>query len=147
VPGAGALQIGNDATLVLRPPAGSDSNAIGFAANGTLVAPQASVMHGTMSGFAAGDTIDLTGFDFVAGASGTIVGGTLTVTSGGVSETLRLSGIKDGTPFSFQRDANLGTDIGLLCFCAGTRLATPAGEVPVERLAVGDPVLTFSGAE
>ena len=25
-----------------------------------------------------------------------------------------------------------------LCFCAGTLIATPSGEVPVERLAVGD---------
>ena len=32
------------------------------------------------------------------------------------------------------------------CFCAGTRIATPAGEVPVERLAVGDTVLTATGA-
>ena len=32
-----------------------------------------------------------------------------------------------------------------LCFCAGTSIATPSGEVPVERLAVGDLVLTHSG--
>ena len=33
----------------------------------------------------------------------------------------------------------------VVCFCAGTRIATPAGEVPVERLAVGDLVLTHRG--
>ncbi len=32
------------------------------------------------------------------------------------------------------------------CFCAGTRIATPEGYVPVERLAVGDTVLTATGA-
>jgi len=32
-----------------------------------------------------------------------------------------------------------------LCFCAGTRIATPRGEVPVEHLAEGDLVLTCSG--
>ena len=32
-----------------------------------------------------------------------------------------------------------------LCFCAGTEIATPEGQVPVERLAVGDHVLTHSG--
>ena len=32
-----------------------------------------------------------------------------------------------------------------LCFCAGTLIATPAGETPVERLAVGDLVLTNGG--
>ena len=41
------------------------------------------------------------------------------------------------------QDASLtynGTAV--ICFCAGTQIATPAGEVPVERLAVGDSVLT-----
>jgi len=32
-----------------------------------------------------------------------------------------------------------------LCFCAGTMIATPAGEVPVDQLAVGDMVLTCRG--
>jgi hypothetical protein len=45
------------------------------------------------------------------------------------------------------RDAGapVTTDLALLCFCAGTRIATPRGEVPVERLAVGDTVLTLTG--
>jgi len=33
-----------------------------------------------------------------------------------------------------------------ICFCSGTQIATPAGEVPVETLTVGDRVLTASGA-
>jgi hypothetical protein len=32
-----------------------------------------------------------------------------------------------------------------LCFCAGTLIATPRGDVPVERLAIGDTVLTHAG--
>jgi autotransporter-associated beta strand protein len=32
-----------------------------------------------------------------------------------------------------------------LCFCTGTRIATPNGEVPVEQIAAGDLVLTASG--
>jgi hypothetical protein len=32
-----------------------------------------------------------------------------------------------------------------ICFCAGTLIATPAGEVPVETLAPGDHVLTWRG--
>ncbi len=32
-----------------------------------------------------------------------------------------------------------------LCFCAGSLIATPAGEVPVERLVVGDLVMTNTG--
>jgi len=33
------------------------------------------------------------------------------------------------------------------CYCAGTRIAVPTGEVPVETLAIGDHVVTRSGAE
>jgi Hint domain len=37
-------------------------------------------------------------------------------------------------------------DDRVICFCAGTQIATPTGEVPVERLAAGDEVLTQRGA-
>jgi hypothetical protein len=33
------------------------------------------------------------------------------------------------------------------CFCAGTRILTPGGEVAVERLAAGDDVITMAGME
>jgi hypothetical protein len=36
-------------------------------------------------------------------------------------------------------------DVSVLCFCAGTRIATPTGEVPVEHLAPGDKILTANG--
>ncbi|WP_158933143.1 Hint domain-containing protein [Acidisphaera sp. S103] len=38
-----------------------------------------------------------------------------------------------------------GTDFQPLCFLVETLIATPAGEVPVERLAAGDLVQTFGG--
>jgi hypothetical protein len=37
------------------------------------------------------------------------------------------------------------TDAFVACFLAGTRIATPDGEVPVEALAIGDRVLTADG--
>ncbi len=36
-------------------------------------------------------------------------------------------------------------EVTAVCFCAGTRIATPTGEVPVEHLSIGDTVLTASG--
>ena len=34
-----------------------------------------------------------------------------------------------------------------ICFCAGTHIATPTGEAPVEQLAIGDLVVTLDGRE
>ncbi len=50
--------------------------------------------------------------------------------------------VNDGAANSAASDSSLTT----LCFCAGTRIRTPNGEVVVQRLAVGDAVLTASGA-
>ena len=44
------------------------------------------------------------------------------------------------------RTARTGTDITTTpCFLAGTQILTERGEVPVERLAAGDTVVTLSG--
>jgi hypothetical protein len=42
-------------------------------------------------------------------------------------------------------DITLTVTDNVLCFRAGSRIATPLGEVPIERLACGDTVLTASG--
>jgi hypothetical protein len=76
-----------------------------------------------------------------------IVTSQLTVTGdGGTSVILQLdpSEIYCGLTFVTSQ-AGSGTDVGVLCFCAGTRIDTPSGEVPVERLAVGDEVLMQRG--
>jgi hypothetical protein len=59
-----------------------------------------------------------------------------------------------GHYFFFTQDQLAGSDITLhrehggehICFMPGTRIATPAGETPVETLAIGDLVLTSDGA-
>jgi hypothetical protein len=86
----------------------------------------------------------------------------LVVTSGGKHSTpagavtlsdgsiLTLYGIANRPSTWFVNTASDGaggTEVFLtLCFTAGTNIATPQGEVPVEQLAVGDQVLTASGA-
>jgi len=43
-------------------------------------------------------------------------------------------------------NSDLTITVGAPCFAPGTRIATPAGEVAVERIRAGDEVLTASGA-
>lgn len=47
-------------------------------------------------------------------------------------------------PLDIYSDGHGGTDVSI-CFCAGTAIATPAGEVAVETLKEGDLVLTADG--
>jgi hypothetical protein len=94
-----------------------------------------------IDGFTAHDTIDLT--DFFANtytfANNALV---LTNTTSSAQTTLNINGTFAG--FNITSDGGSGTDI-TVCFLAGTRIATPSGDVSVEDLAVGDPVRTLNG--
>jgi Hint domain len=56
------------------------------------------------------------------------------------------SGSYTGNAWKATNDGSNGTDITPICFLPGTAIATPEGEVPVERLQPGQRVLTASGA-
>ena len=94
-----------------------------------------------ITGFADGDTIDLTGF---LADSETFSNNTLVLTdTGGAQDTLSIQGTFTSGSFQLSADASRnGTDIVVVCFCAGTMIGTPDGEVPVEKLNIGDRVLT-----
>ncbi len=85
----------------------------------------------------------------VAGGSAVWTSGTglLTITEGAVVEVLKLDPSHDytGATFSAGFDGGTGTDITVTCFCAGTRIATPGGNVPVEQLRIGDLVSLANG--
>jgi hypothetical protein len=69
-----------------------------------------------------------------------------TGTPGAFSETITFNPIDYNPDYSGPLTAETLTVTGtVLCFLKGTRIATPAGEVPVERLAVGDMVVTTRG--
>jgi hypothetical protein len=57
-------------------------------------------------------------------------------------ETRGISSESTTTPIVANRPSEDQSD----CFCAGTRIATPEGYVPVEGLAASDKVLTSTGA-
>jgi collagen type I/II/III/V/XI/XXIV/XXVII alpha len=81
---------------------------------------------------------------FHAGATAEVENNVLTVSSGGVNQSLDVSGFANGTIFNAQPDTGTGTEV-LACFAAGTRIRTLSGEVPVERLREGDRILTAAG--
>ncbi len=64
-----------------------------------------------------------------------------------VNTTVRLFGpTADVSTFpSDYDDLTIDTNTFTVCFLAGTSIATPAGETPIESLAIGDLVLTADG--
>ena len=118
------------------------------------------------SGFLAGDTLNFTNQNGIAGSYNAVTG-VLTLT--GSASIANYQTALQSVGYSFSGDpTNGGVDNGrtitwtvtdgvsssapvtssltTLCFCAGTLIRTPGGEVPVETLSVGDAVLTASGA-
>jgi hypothetical protein len=96
----------------------------------------------TIAGMVARDTIVLDGF----AASGKTVanGAELTLSGGGVLETLDIAGSLSAADFTISvLDGNTTITNEVLCFRAGTRIAVPGGEVAVEDLRIGDAVMTL----
>ena len=105
----------------------------------TLELPSPAIMHGSVSGFAAGDALDLAGVD---PASVSLSSGTLDFAGGFFP--LALSGAAN---VHAAADGSGGALVTVACFRAGTRIATPAGEVAVEALKVGDHVRLARGGK
>ncbi|GBR68732.1 hypothetical protein AA103587_0957 [Gluconobacter kanchanaburiensis NBRC 103587] len=97
-----------------------------------------------------GGQIDLASLQYVSGQSSAVYASSvLTLTEGGSSKTLSLAGDYTGEYFTLSDDGHGDTLItaeGTPCYCRGTRIATERGDVAVENLAIGDRLLTISGA-
>jgi hypothetical protein len=96
-----------------------------------------------ITGFADNDTIDLTGFIAVSDTvrNNGLDNALLLTDASGDQVTLNIEGTFSPDAFQLSGDGNSGTDV-VVCFCAGTQIGTLAGEVQVEKLKIGDLVLT-----
>lgn len=134
--GAGFTQFG---TFDFGTPSGNDET---LKISNTLAAP------GTIASFnAPHEIVDLTQID----PTGAVVqfdtiSNIMTISNGSQSATLQLDAEDYSTvSWSPTPDGSGGTDVAVVCYCRGTRILTPDGEVPIEDLAIGDQVLTLSG--
>ncbi len=109
--------------------------------NAALILTTPSAAAATISGFAATDTIVLSGIADVTGLSFN-GGNTLSVAeSGDPGVTLTFA-----APMDLAYAVTDGsTDIYVPCFLPGTYILTDRGEVLVEKLQVGDTIATMSG--
>jgi hypothetical protein len=101
-----------------------------------------------ISGFTTGDEIILDGFAGTLEAYSGTKG--LTIVSGSVTETIDIIGNLTAANFTVNHNGG-DTEIFLgrtaPCFCAGTRIMTPLGDVAVEELRAGDRVITKDGED
>ncbi|GGC67846.1 Hint domain-containing protein [Chelatococcus reniformis] len=150
--GGGTLTLAGAATVTLNGGTASEQTVALIDGELRLLTPSA--FEGLIDDFNdADDAIDLLGVPFDAGDTVTLLSGNLleitqTAGEGGGVITLRLSPSEDYSRATFllADDGEGGTDITVaVCFCAGTGIATPDGERPVETLAAGDLVTTAAG--
>ncbi len=157
--GAGQVLIGSHATLFAAAGAAgsvqvSFQPASGSNGSGTLeLFASAAGFAATLAGMQPGDALDF--------ASGTVTQaawtppgpndggiGVLDLGTAGSVKIATGSGVDPATAsFAITTDGNGGSRVAMVpCFVAGTRLATPGGEVPVEAILAGDHVLTGNGS-
>jgi hypothetical protein len=91
------------------------------------------------------DELDLRGLTYNSDVTAVFNGGTLSVTSDGVTDQFTLLGTAANTPFEVTSDGLGGTLVEVACYCLGALILTCRGEMPVGLLAIGDTVITASG--
>jgi autotransporter passenger strand-loop-strand repeat protein len=128
---------------------GSDVvGSIVFGGGGGFVIDNTVMPFATLSGFTSTNTLDLTGVAFSSTGTTNFSDGSLVIAEGGQNYVLQFGGNYGNELFSIASDPFSGTLVTVAnppCFMAGTLVATPTGAVPVERLSVGDIVLTEGG--
>jgi len=148
--GTGEVFIGADGSLVTQGTV-TGGETIDFASHSGWLSVLPADFSGEIAGFFSGDTIDLTGITDASSPS-IINGNTLQIEDGGNPPILlTLDPNQDYTGVTFTIDTDSSSNhydtvtTDLACFAAGTRIDTPGGEVAIEDLKAGDPVVICPG--
>jgi autotransporter passenger strand-loop-strand repeat protein len=104
----------------------------------------------TQSVILPGGAIDLSNVAFDSGGTAILDPGTdiLTVMEGAGTYTQQLTGDYSEDFFTLASDGNGGTLVTeemAPCYCRGTRILTPKGQMAVETLKIGDRIMTAGG--
>ena len=113
---------------------------------GVLRLVQPNEFQASITGFQTGDSIDLPG---IKADTATWSSNTLTIANSGTTvATLSLQGDYSQDKFTVASDGATGSAITVtaICYAAGTRILTPRGEVPIERLHRDELVMTSQAA-
>jgi hypothetical protein len=151
----GGIQLSANGTLELGSATGH-GNTITLTTGSTLKLDQAasfgagqgmaSYSGDTIAGFGQGKFVDLADVSYSTAVlqSYDAATGVAQISDGTHTADLTFASLPG--PLSLHSDLNGGTLVeSVACYCAGTRIATPGGEVAVEALRIGDAVLTADG--
>jgi autotransporter passenger strand-loop-strand repeat protein len=133
--------------LVLNPDAAA-TGSIGFSGTGGVVdilaATAVPPLATQIQGFGPEDFIDLSFVTYDAGADSYVVSGdTVTINAGDGHYAFNIAGAMSG---GFDLRSNGDGKVQLtVCYYPGTLIRTPAGDVAVEALGLGDDVMTADG--
>ncbi len=130
------LTIGIDALQTIDTP--DSGTSFVTSTNTNYGTPSIDNFNGVIANFTAGDRIAV---DTDGAATFSIDGSIVSVIQNGNTVGTLTVDVAAGTTLTTADFV----DTNELCFCAGSLIRTPGGEVPVERLAVGDTVLTWDG--
>jgi autotransporter-associated beta strand protein len=149
---SGGTTIAGGSTLELGVAGAAGSGSITFSGTAdTLKIDGTTMPSNTIAGFVSGDTFDISSLNYDGvGTANLLAGNVLEIFEPGHTYDLQLDPTQHftGDYFHLASDGNGGTVVTedtTPCYCRGTRIRTPGGDVPVEDLRIGDLVSIAGG--